>query len=73
MIKITAVILGKHTKDEGWQLENNCHPFVVYEKLESRWKNAQIAMRILGKFILIENIDIEVVRPYTKKTAHYNM
>lgn len=41
--------------------------------MESRWKNAQIEMGILGKFIFIEYIDIKLVKPYTKKTPHYNM
>ena len=46
---------------------------ILCGKEESRWKNAQIEMVILGKNILIEYIDIEVVRTYTKKTPRYNI
>lgn len=45
----------------------------MHSKHKSRWKNAQIEMEILGKFILIDYIDIKDVRTYTKKTPHYNI
>ena len=51
----------------------NCIFFMMYTKNKSRWKNAQIEMEILGKFILIDYIDIKDVRTYTKKTPHYNI